>query len=297
MMLGMKQIPCLLCCLVGLSTATAREFRELTNTEGRKIQAELLDLQGGTVKVNVNLKPYDIQLDSLSKEDQEWLANWDLVRKQGAEAAYYREVIFTDDFAKDGFGERWGHYKSGSIVKDGVLVGITPEGSDHPAVDSIKFEGRRDMEVSVKFQFVSDRAKSFNVWFDDFNYKGSHAGHICSVSISPTVATIADAKTGGFSNEVYEKRNAPNGMTPEMQKFLDSKSVKLPISISLKEWHTLLIRTKGNEAVVTIDGKKVGSFASDGIVHDTKSLISLTTNEVDVQYDEFTIKAASVIEK
>ena len=86
-------------------------------------------------------------------------------------------------------------------------------------------------------------------------------------------------------------------MTPEMQKFLDSKSVKLPISISLKEWHTLRIRTKGNEAVVTIDSKKVGSFASDGIVHDTKSLISLTTNEVDVQYDEFTIKAASVIEK
>jgi hypothetical protein len=65
-------------------------------------------------------------------------------------------------------------------------------------VDHIRIEGERDLEVSVKFRFVSDKAKSFNVWFDDKNYKGSHAGHICQATISPTSVNIADAKTGGF---------------------------------------------------------------------------------------------------
>jgi|APTNR8051073442_1049403.scaffolds.fasta_scaffold02729_6 hypothetical protein len=283
----------LLALLTFVGTASAREFRELTDQSGRKVQAEILDVIDGKVKVNINLKPFEIPMENLSPEDQEWLTQWDLVRKQGAEAAYYREVIFTDDFSKDGFGERWGHYKSGSVVKDGVLVGITPDGSDHSAVDSIKFEGRKDMEVSVKFQFISDQAKSFNVWFDDFNYKGSHAGHIVSVSVSPSNVTIADAKTGGFENEIYAKRNAPGGMTPELQKFLDSKTVRLPVTVDLKDWHTLLIRTKADEAVVMIDGKTVGSFSSEGILHDTKSLVSLTTNAVDVHYDDFSIKAAS----
>src|SRR2546430_12578782 len=88
-------------------------------------------------------------------------------------AGYYARPVFSDDFSGTGFGKRWGHYKSGSVVKEGVLVGITPEGSDHPAVDSVVIEPERDLEVSVKFRFVSDKAKSFNVWFDDKGYKES----------------------------------------------------------------------------------------------------------------------------
>ncbi len=41
---------------------------------------------------------------------------------------------------------------------------------------------------------------------------------------------------------------------------------------------------------VSIDGKPVGTFKSAGIAHDTKSLVSLTTNRVDVNYDDFSIK-------
>ncbi|MBU4460111.1 MAG: hypothetical protein KJ579_06050, partial [Verrucomicrobia bacterium] len=44
---------------------------------------------------------------------------------------YYNRAIFADDFSGDGFGPRWGHYKSGSVVRDGVLIGITPTNSDH----------------------------------------------------------------------------------------------------------------------------------------------------------------------
>jgi hypothetical protein len=206
----------------------------------------------------------------------------------------YSHVIFTDDFSSNSFGPRWGHYKSSSVVKDGMLIGITGEGSDHSAVDNIKFDGARDLEVSVKFRFVSDKAKSFNVWFDDRNYKGAHAGHICQATITPTGINLADAKTGGFDlkNDLYARKKS-NTLTNEEKEMLKAKASRIPTKISLQEWHTLVVRTKGDEITVIIDGKPVGSFKSEGIAHDTKSLVSLTTNPVDVHYDDFSIKAAA----
>ena len=208
-------------------------------------------------------------------------------------ASYYPRAIFSDDFSGTEFGKRWGHYKSSSVVKDGVLVGITPEGSDHPAVDSVKFDPERDLEVSVKFNFVSDKAKNFNVWFDDKDYKGSHAGHICNVSVSPTAVNIGDAKTGNFRNDIYEQKSKPEGLTAEQKEMLKTKNKSFPVKVSLQEWHTLLIRTKADELEVSVDGKPVGSFKSEGVGHDHKTLVSLTTNQVDVQYDDFSIKAAA----
>ena len=209
-------------------------------------------------------------------------------------AADYPRVIFSDDFNAEGFGKRWGHYKSSSIVKDGVLVGITAPTSDHSAVDNIRIDGERDLEVSVKFRFVSDKAKSFNVWFDDKNYKGSHAGHICQATISPTSVNLADAKTGGFdlTNGLYDRKKA-NQLAEDEKKMLASKARRVPTKVSLGEWHTLVVQTEGDTIRVNIDGKDAGSFQSAGIAHDTKSLISLTTNAVDVEYDDFSIKGVA----
>lgn len=208
-----------------------------------------------------------------------------------ADSGYYSRTIFSDDFSSNGFGPRWGHYKSGSVVKDGILVGITPQGSDHSAVDNIKFPGERDLEVSVKFRFVSDKAKSFNVWFDDKDYKGSHAGHICQASIAPTGVNLADAKTGGFdlTGGLYDRKKE-NKLTDAEKKMLATKAKRFDVKLGLNAWHTLVVQTKGDELSVIIDGKPVGSFQSSGIGHATKSLVSLTTNPVDVHYDDFSIK-------
>ena len=209
-------------------------------------------------------------------------------------AADYPRVIFADDFSADGFGKAWGHYKSSSIVKDGMLIGITAPTSDHSAVDNIRIKGERDLQVSVKFRFVSDKAKSFNVWFDDKDYKGSHAGHICQATITPTGVNVADAKTGGFNLEggLYDRKKA-NQLTDDEKKLLASKGQRFPATVSLQDWHTLVVQTHGDEITVSIDGKAVGSFKSAGIAHDTKSLISLTTNPVDVHYDDFSLKGVA----
>jgi hypothetical protein len=211
-----------------------------------------------------------------------------------AVAGDYTRTIFSDDFSGTGFGPRWGHYKSGSVVKDGVLVGITPEGSDHSAVDSVKFDPERDLEVSVKFRFASEKAKSFNVWFDDKDFKGSHAGHICNVNVSPAAVNIGDAKTGNFRNDIYEKKKAvPSTLTAEDKEMLKTKNKSLPVKVTLQDWHTLLIQTKNDEVSVSIDGKAVGSFESEGVGHDHKTLVSLTTNQVDIHYDDFSIKGTA----
>ncbi len=208
-----------------------------------------------------------------------------------ADSSNYNRTIFADDFSANQFGPRWGHYKSSSLVKDGMLIGITAPTSDHSAVDNIKFPGERDLEVAVKFRFVSDKAKSFNVWFDDKDYKGSHAGHICQATISPTSVNLADAKTGGFdlTGGLYDRKKA-NQLTDAEKKMLATKAKRLPVQLSLNAWHTLVVRTKGDELSVIIDGQPVGSFRSPGIAHDHKSLVSLTTNPVDVHYDDFSLK-------
>ncbi len=208
-------------------------------------------------------------------------------------ASDYPRAVFADDFSAAAFGKQWGHYKSGSVVKDGVLVGITPEGSDHSAVDHVRIDPERDLEVAVKFRFVSDKAKSFNVWFDDKGYKGSHAGHICSVTVSPTALTIADAKTGNFRNDLYAKKKTPEGLSAEEKEYLKTKTKRLPVTVSLQDAHTLVIRTKADEIEVSLNGKVVGAFKSEGVAHESKTLISLTTNAVDVHYDDFSIKAAA----
>jgi len=209
-------------------------------------------------------------------------------------AAEYGRTIFADDFSSNAFGPRWAHYKSSSVVKDGVLVGITAADSDHAAVDNIRFDGERDLEVAVKFRFTSDKAQSFNVWFDDKTYKGSHAGHICQATISPKGVSLADAKTGGFTLEggLYERKKAKQ-LTDADKKLLAGKAKWTTSPLSLKEWHTLVVRTAGDEMTAAIDGKPVASFSSSGISHETKSLVSLTTNLVDIEYDDFSIKAAA----
>jgi Domain of Unknown Function (DUF1080) len=208
-------------------------------------------------------------------------------------ADYYPRAVFSDDFSGAEFGKRWGHYKSASVIKDGVLVGTTADDSDHPAVDFVRIDPERDLKVSVKFRFVSEKAKSFNVWFDDKDYKGSHAGHICNVNVSPKSVTIADAKTGSFRNDIYAKKSTPEGLSAEDKDYLKTRTKNLPVTLSLQDWHTLLIRTKADEIEVSLDGKAVGSFKSEGVGHETKTLVSLTTNRVDVNYDDFSIKATA----
>lgn len=292
----MKPFPIFLVALFGLTLTSgeAREMRTLTNSEGRKIEAELLSQKDGKVRIMSNRRVFEVPIESLSKEDQEFLATWKpagVGDEEGDSENYYSELIFEDDFSEDEFDERWSHYKSASVVDDGVLVGKTIDINDHAGVDAIRFEGRRDLEVSVKFNFAGESAERFNVWLDDKDYKGSHAGHISSIVISPTGGSISDAKTGNFENAIYEKRKSGT-LDKETEEMLKKKTAHFRLDIDREEWHTLLIRTKGDLVTVSINGYEIGKLKSEGLAHPTKSLVSLTTNVNDVHYDDFVVRAA-----
>lgn len=209
-------------------------------------------------------------------------------------AADYSRLIFSDDFAKDGFGKEWGHYKSSSVVKDGVLNGITALESDHPAVDVIKIAPERDLEVSLKFRISNEKTYGFNVWLDDKDYKGSHAGHICSITVAQKAVVVADAKSGTFSNDIYERKKAtPPALTAEDKANIAKWTQSTPNTVSLKEWHMLVVRTNDDVVETSIDGKVVSTFKSPGVAHNHKTVVSLTTNRVDVDYDDFSIKGVA----
>jgi len=273
--------------------AVAREIRTFTNNAGKKIEAELLDLRDGKARLMINRQVFEVPVETLSAEDQEFLKTWDLKRQGKEEELYYSELVFQDDFEKEGFGERWSHYKSESVVEKGVLVGKTIDINDHAGVDAIRFEeGRQDLEISVKFNFAGETAERFNVWMDDKDFKGSHAGHICSVTISPTGGSISDAKTGNFENSIYEKRKGGTALDEATQAMLATKTANFQLDLKREEWHTLLIRTKGDEVVVFVNDFEIAKLKSEGLAHETKSVVSLTTNIDDVHYDDFVIKAA-----
>src|SRR5690606_23668737 len=120
-----------------------------------------------------------------------------------------------------------------------------------------------------------EKAERFNVWMDDKDYKGSHAGHICSVTLHPKGATISDAKTGNFENSIYEKRNSEGGLDEATKEMLKSKTVSFPLDLAREKWHTLLIRTKGEVVTVWVNDYEIGSLKSEGLAHETKSLVSL----------------------
>ncbi|MBI3879007.1 MAG: hypothetical protein HY301_02960, partial [Verrucomicrobia bacterium] len=111
---------------------------------------------------------------------------------------------------------------------------------------------------------------------------------------SPTSVNLADAKTGGFdlTGGLYDRKKE-NKLTEAEKKMLATKAKRLDVKLSLQAWHTLVVQTKGDEISVSIDGKLVGSFQSPGVAHDHKTLVSLTTNQQDVHYDDFSIKGTA----
>ncbi len=204
--------------------------------------------------------------------------------------APYPVVIHEDEFDGKTLEKPWGSWKSESAVKDGVMVGITPKGSDHPSVNQISFEPRADLEVSLSFKFAgSDR---FAVMFRNPGFEGSHAGHICDVMVTRDAVMLQDGKTGRFRSDLSEARKAgkkPDKATTEM---LKEKSARTAMDLDPEKWHELRIRISGDTMSAWVDGKKAGPLVSEGIAHPTKTNMNITTMGREMLYDHFSLRSA-----
>lgn len=204
----------------------------------------------------------------------------------GIDASRYTRALFEDAFDGPSLGKPWKSYKSASTIRDGALVGIEPPDAGHNSVNSIDVPPTADLAVDLKFKFAG--AKRFAVAFNDRQYKGAHAGHICRVTFDGSSVTYQDDKEGVFKNEVYEKRKAGGKVDPAL---LKDKSLKLPAKLEEGRWYALSLRIQGDRMQVLVDGAPQAEFRSTGVGHAEKRNVALVVSGREMHVDDLKIRA------
>lgn len=199
----------------------------------------------------------------------------------------YTQQVFADDFSAPVLSKKWGLYKSSSVVRDGVLVGIELKDGDHAAVHSTTLAPFSDVELNVDIRFAG--SKTTALAFNQKGFKESHAGHICRVSISPTSIILRDDKTGMFKNEIYEMKNS-GSLDAATKELLKTKEAAFPVKLEAGKWYKVTVRIKGDVMQTFIDEKLIGSLRAEGIAHATKDNIALVTPGQEMNYDNVVIK-------
>lgn len=202
----------------------------------------------------------------------------------------YQQTLFTDDFSESELGNQWNLYKSSSVINDGVLQGVELKDGGHAAVHQLLTKPYSDVELTVDLKFAG--SPSTNLTFNQHKFKGSHAGHLCRVVVSPTKVTLRDGKTGVFNNEIFKKRRSKEKLTAEEQAILKKSQAVFPVKLEKDKWYTVTVRIKGDLMQAFIDGKLIGSLQSPGIAHATKDKIGLVTPKESIHYDNVIVKVS-----
>jgi len=197
------------------------------------------------------------------------------------------ELIFSDDFERvesqeerDDPGNGWGTNSKSRAkgdkqvdLREGTMAIYLSPQADH-AVSVTHPAEFTDGAVQMRFK-LEDAKDSLGLDFADLDYKPVHAGHLFVTRINPTTVTLSDLKTGGMDLAIREAREAGT-LTPEQKKLLASKDKKIPHVLEIGQWHELLVVVAGESLTLSIDGKEVGSFSSEGFAHPTKKTLRLS---------------------
>jgi len=196
------------------------------------------------------------------------------------------KLLFSDDFGRTELGA-WRSSIPTFTVADGVLKGSQTR-DDHGAVSRAKVEFK-DAIVECRFRF--EGAASFNVVFDDKTYKGSHAGHICRVAVTPKVIRLGDDKEGGMRNDIFEMRKDPKRKA-EGDKLIAGRTRAFPVKLEQHQWYRLGIEIVGEEMRVSLDDRPLGYLKSPGFGHATKTEFGFTVSGKDAHFDDVRAFAA-----
>lgn len=191
--------------------------------------------------------------------------------------------LFTDNFQQDGLGD-WKVVIPGFRVADGVLIG-TQDREDHGAVGRVYLPMQ---DVIVSFRFRLTAATRFNVVFDDKNHKGSHAGHICRIAVSPQQIRLGDDREGIMRNDIFAMRRDPQQKLAA-EKLLEGRSIARKVLIEPNQWYTMQVEIVGQQMCVSLDGQPVACLQSPGIAHPTKESLHFTVTGQPVHFDDVKI--------
>lgn len=197
------------------------------------------------------------------------------------------KLIFQDDFARtesqektDEPGNGWGTNSKARAkgnkqvdLRDGAMYIYLSAEADH-AVSVQHAAEFTDGAVALRFK-LEDARDSLGLDFADLSRKDIHAGHLFAARVSPKQVLLQDLATGGMRLDIHTARKAKQKLSADQQQALVNKEKKIPATIAVGEWHTLLVKISGDELAVTIDDRPVGSLKSPGIAHPTKKMLRL----------------------
>ena len=198
-------------------------------------------------------------------------------------------VILEDDFNRDEqdpkkeqIGNGW-NTNSRSRAKgtkqvdlvDGAMHITRADVADHgvSVTHEVAFQ-----DASIQLRFKLESSDDLGINIADMNEKSVHAGHLCMARIRPKQIEIVDLKTGRMNLEMRERRLAGK-LSDDEKKTIGKKSKFFNVDLEADEWHLLKVNIAGETMSVSIDGKKVGDFQSEGIAHPTKSRLRLAVNK------------------
>lgn len=199
--------------------------------------------------------------------------------------------LLADDFGRSEMGV-WKAVIPSAAIADGALK-VWQTREDHGGVGKIPVKYK---DAIFEFRFKTGENKSFSIGFDDKQYKGSHAGHIASIGVSPDRIRLNDSKEGVMRLDIYEARKGNDpAKKKEAEKALVGRTANFPVKISGDDWHTLSIEMAGDAMRVTLDGKPAAYLKSSGIGHPTKDLFGFTVSGKEVLFDDVKIWEATPV--
>ena len=196
------------------------------------------------------------------------------------------ELIFEDDFErnesqeeKEEIGKGWGSNSKRRAngnkqvdLRDGAMYIKFHPSADH-AVSVTHSAEFQDGTIALKFMLENPK-DTLGLNFADLTFKEVHAGHLFMTKIGIKEVIIQDLKTGNMDLKTREARLA-NRLTDEQKNALKEKQKKFAVSLETGKWYSLSVNVRGDELSVTIDGKQVASFRSEGIAHPVKRTLRL----------------------
>jgi Domain of Unknown Function (DUF1080) len=198
-------------------------------------------------------------------------------------------LLFSDDFSRDeatlgkeDIGNGWtsnsawrakGHQQVDLI--DGHMHVTKHAEADHGVAI---FHAAEFQDGIVELKFRLGEGDDLGVDFVDRELKTVHAGHLCIARVTSKAVTITDSKTGGMDNEIRARREKGD-KSPELAALLKSKTKSFKLDLKPNERHTMHITVEGDKMTVKIDELEAVSFASPGIAHPTKRMITLAVNQ------------------
>ena len=196
------------------------------------------------------------------------------------------KMLLEDQFERDSLGD-WKVVIPTFEVRDGMLVSSQGR-DDHGAVGRV-YVPMQDVVMTFRFRLAG--TQTFNVVFDDKNYRGSHAGHICRIAVTPRQIRLGDDKEGVMRNDIFEMRRDP-AQKAAADKMIVDRGVAISATVEQQRWYEMTIEILGDQMQVSLDGKILGRLQSPGIAHPTKESVHFTVNGKEAQFDDVRIWTA-----